>query len=317
MPSPNDPRAFTYLVGIGVTHSIAPPMHNHIAHTLGYAWQFRAQETPTIEDALHHFRQPTFAGGVVTMPYKTAIMGHLDGLDEECEKIGACNNVYRAADGSLRGTNTDWRGIKACLVLAAGESRGDGNGKGKGKGRPGLIVGAGGACRAAVYALYEELGCRTIYVVNRDEDEVRALLGDVSRAMGGLEVVHVRRVEHAEALTKDEETMPFYVVGTVPDFEPQTSAEIEVRDILVSVLSADDAPKGVLLDMCFKPRRTRMLKMGEKYGWKTVDGTGIIAHQIDEQYRLWCGEEDSARIPREEAWRVLQKAAEESPAINF
>lgn len=300
-----DTREFTYLVGIGVTHTIAPPMHDYIAQALGYNWRFITQECPTIEDALRLFRQPSFAGGVVTMPYKTAIMAHLDGLDEQCVKIGACNNVYRAADGSLRGTNTDWRGVKACLALASDE----------GRGRPALIIGAGGACRAAVYALSEELGCKTVYVVNRDENEVKTLLDDVARAgTSGLEIVHLKTVEQAVLLGQDDASKPYYAVGTVPDFEPRTNEEIQVRDIMTSILAAS---KGVLLDMCFKPRRTRLLKLGEKHGWKTVEGTGIIAHQVDEQYRLWCGEEDSKRIPRENAWAILQKAAEESPAINF
>ena len=302
-----DQRQFTYLVGIGVTHSIAPPMHDYIAQALGYNWHFLAQECPTIEDAMALFRKTSFAGGVVTMPYKTAIMPHLDGLDEQCVQIGACNNVYRAADGSLRGTNTDWLGIKACLTFGSEE----------GRRRPALIIGAGGACRAALYALSEELGCKMVYVVNRDEDEVKVLLDDVLRAgtgSNGLKIVHLKTVEQAVSLGKDEDSRPYYVVGTVPDVEPQTSAEIEVRDIVASIQAAS---KGLLLDMCFKPRRTRLLKLGEKHGWKTVEGTGIIAHQVDEQYRLWCGEEDSKRIPREKAWAVLHKAAEESPAINF
>lgn len=308
-PATMDQREFTYLVGIGVTHSIAPPMHDYIAHALGYNWRFLAQECPTIEDTLALFRQPSFAGGVVTMPYKTAIMPHLDGLDEQCVQIGACNNVYRAADGSLRGTNTDWLGVKVCLTFASEE----------GRDRPALIIGAGGACRAAVYALSQKLGCKTLYIVNRDEDEVKALLEDIARAgtalgSSGLDIVHLKTVEQAVSIGKEEAARPYYVVGTVPDFEPQTGAEIEVRDIMTSILAAS---KGLLLDMCFKPRRTRLLKLGEKHGWKTIEGTGIIAHQIDEQYRLWCGEEDSKRIPREEAWAVLQKAAEESPAINF
>ena len=295
-------RKFAYLVGIGVTHSIAPPMHDIIAHSLGYNRRFLAQECPTVEDAMALFRKPSFAGGVVTMPYKTAIMAHLDRLDDYCIKIGACNNVYRATDGSLRGTNTDWRGIKSCLTFASEE----------GKGRPALIIGAGGACRAAVYALYEELGCVPIYVVNRDGDEVKTLLEDTKPYGNGLQITHLRSAQEATNLAE----MPYYIVGTVPDFEPQTSTEIEARDILITILSSS-REKGVLLDMCFKPRRTRTLKLGEQYGWTTVEGTGIIAHQIDEQYRLWCGEEDSKRISRQEAWGVLQTAAGKSPAINF
>lgn len=295
-----DKRAFFYLVGVGVTHSIAPPMHNYIAKALGFGWEFIAQECQTVEDALQLFRLPTFAGGVVTMPYKTAIMVHLDGLDDYCVKIGACNNVYKTVDGNLRGTNTDWRGIKGCLLDSTSQ----------GKGKPALIIGAGGASRAAVYALYDQLQCNPIYIVNRDEDEVKSLLRDTKSYDSGLSIVHLTSVEQA----REVEETPFYIVGTVPDFEPRTPAELLARDVLEYFLKS--GPKGVLLDMCFKPRRTRILKLGERYGWNTVDGTMIIAHQIDEQYRLWCGDEKAKQIPKQEAWAILRKTADESPSIN-
>ncbi|PYH79478.1 shikimate 5-dehydrogenase [Aspergillus uvarum CBS 121591] len=302
------PSKFSYLVGIGVTHSIAPPMHNHIFRSLGHAdWHFQAQECATVEEAMTLFRAPTFSGGaVVTMPYKRTIMAHLDGLDEPAGKLGACNNVYRTADGALRGTNTDWRGVLGCLVGASAS----------GRGKPAAIIGAGGASRAAVYALHAELGCSTIYIVNRDEGEVQELADECQRVYGGgLTLVHVRQVKQVAALPE----RPFYVVGTVPDAEPTTSEEVEVHAIVKAFLAApgQSNEKGVLLDMCFKPRRTRFLKAAERHGWTTVEGTEIIGHQIQEQYRLWCGEEASRSLPVEEAWAVLRRAAEESPAINF
>jgi quinate dehydrogenase len=295
-----DERAYTYLVGIGVTHSIAPPMHNYITQRLGLDWRFIAQECPTVEDAMALFRKPTFAGGVVTMPYKSTIMKHLDGLDEYTIKIGACNNVYRFADGSLRGTNTDWRGIKGCLLGASTE----------GKGKAAMIIGAGGASRAALFALHDQLGCNKVYVVNRDIGEVDALLKDAKVYEGSVDIIHIHSVEQA----KDLET-PYYIVGTVPDFEPKEPAEIEVHNVVEHFLSS--RRDGTLLDMCFKPRRTRYIKLAEQYGWKTVEGTGIIGYQIEEQYRLWCGEDVLSRLPVEGAWKALNNAAEASTAINF
>ncbi|KAJ9626701.1 hypothetical protein H2204_009971 [Knufia peltigerae] len=301
--SSKDERAFTYLVGIGVTHSIAPLMHDFIAQSLGYNWKFIAQECPTVEDAMALFRKPTFAGGVVTMPYKGTIIKHLDGLDEHAATIGACNNVYRASDGSLRGTNTDWRGIKGSLS--------DGDSQGKGKGRPALVIGAGGASRAALYALYDQLQCNPIYIVNRDAGEVDALRKDAEVYGDRIKIVWVRSVEEGKSLVA-----PFYIVGTVPDFEPQSPEEIAGRDVIEYLLSST-SEKGILLDMCFKPRRTRWLKLAEKHGWKTIEGTGIIGHQIEEQYRLWVGEDTAKRIDVDAARAVLQNAAETSPAINF
>jgi quinate dehydrogenase len=297
----SDQRAYTYLVGVGVKHSIAPPMHDYIAKSLGYNWKFLAEECPTVEDAMALFRKPSFAGGVVTMPYKTTIMAHLDGLDEHALKLGACNNVYRAADGSLRGTNTDWRGIYGCLMGFSDE----------GKGKPALIIGAGGAARAALYALHDQLNCNPIYVVNRDVGEVQALLKDARVYGDSLSIVHIESVEQARSLSS-----PYYIVGTVPDFEPQQPAEIEARNIVELFLSSA-SEKGVLLDMCFKPRRTRLLKLAEDVPWPTIEGINIIGHQIEEQYRLWCGEDDSRRVDRFGAWAALRKAAEASSAINF
>ena len=75
-------RNFLCLAGIGVTHSIAPPMHQYISASIGHpTWQFHNVECPTVEDMMAIFRAPNFAGGVVTMPYKKTVMSHLDGID--------------------------------------------------------------------------------------------------------------------------------------------------------------------------------------------------------------------------------------------
>jgi len=130
--------------------------------------------------------------------------------------------------------------VKGCLLSAKGAE--------EGRGKPALVIGAGGASRAAVYALSADLGCNTIYVINRDVEEVNALLVDAQKhGKGKLEIVHVTSVSRARELQS-----PFFVVGTVPDFEPKTKSEIEMRKQLEVFLDAEQ--KGVLLDMCFKPR---------------------------------------------------------------
>jgi quinate dehydrogenase len=294
-----------YLIGVGVTHSIAPPMHNSIAASLSKPWTFSALECPTVLDMTNAFQTPTFIGAVITMPYKQSVIPHLSGIDPHAALIGAVNNVYLTPDRQLRGTNTDWEGIKGCLLTA--------DPHGQGRAKPALIIGAGGASRAAVYALKKEFGCASIYVINRDEGEVTQLLAD-TRAYGdneALEIVHVASVPQARGLPK-----PFYIVGTVPDVEPRSESELAMREMLEVFL--DGGEKGVLLDMCFKPRRTRTLKLGRERGWRCVEGTEIIGHQIGTQWGLWTGEGEAVRgrISEEEAWRVLRRAAEESSMIN-
>ncbi|GAM90021.1 hypothetical protein ANO11243_080610 [Dothideomycetidae sp. 11243] len=307
MVSPLSPEQKTlHLVGVGVGHSIAPPMHNHITKSLDLPWTFYATECSTLQDLLSLARSPSTAGLVVTMPYKNAIMPHLDRLDDLCGVIGACNNVYRdALDPSiLHGTNTDWLGIKGCL-LEKSQAVHD---------RPALVVGAGGASRAAVYVLGTYFQASVIYVLNRDDAEVRALVRDSRRLAAPPEIVHVRTEEQAKGLAT-----PYYVVGTVPDFEPTTTEERAVTASLAEFLSRPE--KGVLLDMCFKPRRTRMIKLAESRGWPTVEGTHVIGYQIEEQYRLWtsAGERSKTEgaMDKDGAWKVLMEQAEKSPGINF
>lgn len=151
-------------------HPIALPMHQYIMQSIGKpTWTFQNIECPTIDDVMAIFRVTNFAGGVVTMPYKKTVMPFLDGIDKCAIRIGAVNNFYLTADGKLRGTNTDWLAIKGCLVELSDE----------GQGKPALVAGGGGAARAAIYALSVELGCKPIYIINRDEQEVAELLRDV------------------------------------------------------------------------------------------------------------------------------------------
>ncbi|KAF8861460.1 NAD(P)-binding protein [Acephala macrosclerotiorum] len=291
-----------HLVGIGVKHSIAPPMHNFISKSLGLPWTFSSTECATVEDVITLARLPTTQGLVVTMPYKASIMKHLDGLDDLAVRLGACNNVYRDPENAekLRGTNTDWLGIRGCL-LEKGE---------KVEGKPGLIVGAGGASRAAVYALSTHLNCSKIYVLNRDDGEVESLIQDSKRLDPVPELVHVKSIEQAKSLPT-----PYYIVSCVPDLEPQTVPEKTAISCLEDFLGREQ--KGVLLDMCFKPRRTRIIKLAEREGWENVEGTHVIGYQIEKQWGLWTGGKNLGRDMKDGAWEVLLKAAEESPGINF
>ncbi|KAM0186123.1 hypothetical protein ACHAPI_011861 [Fusarium lateritium] len=280
-------------------------MHNHIAQSLGLPWTFHATECATLDDLVKLAREETTAGLVVTMPYKNAILSSLDALDEFTQAIGACNNVYRDWESPerLRGTNTDWIGIKGCLL-----EKGDQAGQPV-LNKPALIVGAGGASRAAVYALSSYFKSSVIYILNRDEQEVKDLIRDSQKLSPVPKIVYVKEGD-AQSL----ET-PYYIVGTVPDFEPQTPEELAVKASLEEFLSRSE--KGVVLDMCFKPRLTRMIKLAGQKGWPTVEGAHIIGYQIEEQWKLWAGPERVEKLDKEGAWRVLMESAEKSSRINF
>lgn len=309
-----DPKTL-HLVGVGVMHSPAPPMHDHIARTLGLPWTFTNAECPTVEGAAALARSPGVAGLVVTMPYKHAIVAAAGlSLDERAAAIGACNNVARdPRDGTtLVGGNTDWAGIKGSLLEAAAaaqEVSRDKSASGTAP-PPALLVGAGGASRAAVYALAVHLDCSEIYVLNRDAGEVADLALDAQRIKPSPGITHIKSLEQAHGLNT-----PYYIVGCVPDAVPESEAEHAVAAILQYLLSRSD--KGVLLDMCYKPRRTRIIRQAQELGWTTVDGTHVIGHQMEEQWKLWVGPEKAAKLDTRGAWDILMREADASPAINF
>lgn len=290
-----------YLLGVSIRHSLAPAVHNFIATILKCDWKFEGRECPSIEDALTLIRRPNFVGAIVTMPYKKAIMGYLDDLDGLAIRLGACNVIYTLPDGTLRGTNTDWIGVAGCLLDKEAPSND----------LPALIIGAGGACRAAIHALATVSKCKTLYVVNCDEVEVRELKAGVTANYTDLGIVHVISPEQAKRLQS-----PYYIISTIPDTEPTTQNEKEVYRSLEVFLSQAEA-KGFVLDMCYKPRRTRVLKLAEHFGWNTIEGTGVIGHQLEEQYRLWLGKDTVNKLPLDEAWQALNRAAESNPEINL
>ena len=228
---------------------------------------------------MRKFRAPDFAGGIVTMPHKRTIIPLIDESDELVKILGACNFVYLAEDGkTLKGTNTDWLGIYDCILAKSPDHV---------PGRIGMVYGAGGASRAAVYALWARLKCDKIYIVNRDDQEVEDLLQEV-RQQPDLyypDILHVTSVAQAKSLDA-----PHYIVSTVPDFEPVTAKEVEARGILATFLQDDDR-QGLMLDMCYHPPMTRNLKLAVQHGYSIIQGFTVTAAQFSLQWKLWTGKD--------------------------
>ena len=105
---------------------------------------FLALPTKSLKDLLACVRDIPIYGLSVTMPYKEAILPYLDNSDPQTLKIGACNTVVRSQEGKLYGFNTDTSGVVRPLEqrMTLNDARV-------------LVLGAGGAARAAVFGLKE------------------------------------------------------------------------------------------------------------------------------------------------------------------
>lgn len=155
MVSPYNAEKHLAMVGTDISHSLGPVIHNFISKSINLPWDFGIADTPDIGAFIAQLRQPDWVGAVVTLPHKRTVIPLLDEVDDHVRALRACNGVWKRGDGKLVGTNTDWQGIYGSLIAETKE----------GKGKPALIIGAGGASRAAVYALSKHLDCPTIYVV--------------------------------------------------------------------------------------------------------------------------------------------------------
>jgi len=256
-------------------------------------------ETRDLNEYLEYIKtDPKFLGSSVTMPYKVAIIPHLDELTPEGKAIGAINTLFLRTDGDggrrYCGTNTDCIGIREAFVQNVPDSS-------IYSGRPGLVVGGGGTSRAAVYALQNFLGCSPIYMINRDSREVKEVIDECTARGFGEDIIHVSTVSQAQQLEG-----PGSIVSAVPDFTPVTDEEKTARQVLAALLRSPE--KGALLEMCYHPSpRTEIAGLAKELGWQVIVGTEAMIGQGLEQARLWTGLEIQ-KLQREAARAAVREA---------
>lgn len=173
------------------------------------------------------------------------------------------------------------------------------------RGKPGMIIGGGGTCRAAVYALRNFLGCEEIYLVNRDKSEVNAVIAECTDKGFGSKLRYISTIAEAESLPG-----PRVVVSAIPDFEPKSEDEKRARGVVEVML--DKKEKGAMLEMCYHPSPdTAVARIARKSGWKVIGGIEAMIWQGLEQDKIWLRRKAST-LPVEEVKRAL--AAKETRA---
>ena len=142
------------ILGNPVKQSLSPLMHDAALREMKIAGKYLPFCMKDIVSALRGVRGIGIRGVSVTMPYKVAVMEHLDEVDDDARKIGAVNTIVND-NGRLKGLNTDWIGLVQSLREVMDI-----------KGKVFAILGAGGTARAAIFGIKREGGMPII--VNRD-----------------------------------------------------------------------------------------------------------------------------------------------------
>ncbi|MFM7693382.1 MAG: shikimate dehydrogenase [Actinomycetota bacterium] len=251
------------VIGDPVSHSRSPRMQNAALRAMGVDWAYvplpvRADE---LEAALRGLAAVGFVGVNVTVPHKEAVARLVDELRPVAEASGSVNTVVFAADGRLIGDSTDGPAIAAAIASEVGEAY---------TGEV-LVLGAGGAARAAAAALAQE-GCA-----------VR---------------IHARRPEAAEALARDlARTGDVAAVAELPD----PVGGVVVHCTPVGALVDPDAMPlpatrlmdvRVVVDLAYRgdATPTPLITAAAETGCAVVDGLEVLARQGARALEIWTGE---------------------------
>jgi quinate dehydrogenase len=290
----------TFLFGYPIAKSLAPQLHASLFKSVGLPWTYELLETQDTSEFLPRLKEDDVVGCAITMPYKLAMLSAVDEVTEEGRMIGAINTVFLRKDpktSSTRyiGTNTDCVGVREAFL------QNHPNILERSRGKPALLIGGGGASRAAIYSLWKWLGASKVYIVNRLDSEVESTMQAFAKAGFPGELVHVKSVEQAEALEA-----PVLVVSAVPDFPPKEPGEILAREIVDKFLEKPE--KGVALEMCYTPKpQTALYKAFKNAGWDVVFGTEALIWQGVAQESLWA-ELPLGRFGMADANKVIAEA---------
>lgn len=247
-------------IGWPIEHSLSPVMHNAAFQTLGmHDWFYDKIAIPPdiVKLSLRELRDHDYIGINVTVPHKQAVMPYVK-ADAVAKAIGAVNTIdFR----DNTGTNTDCAGFMDDLaangIKAAGETV--------------VVLGAGGAARAAVYGL-AQAGAR-ILIVNRTMERAEHLIADLK--------VDARAVTHDEAGMSDASLI---VNATSVGLAPKIHESPWPEDVPMP-------PGAVVYDMVYRPARTKLMEIAEAQGKRAVGGLGMLVRQGAAAFKLWTGVE--------------------------
>lgn len=258
------------ILGYPVSRSASPAIYNNFFARRGMRLVYGLCE---LEDswrleAFVETARTRLRGFNVTIPYKEAIIPFLDELDEHARRIGAVNTV-KVSGGRTLATNTDWRGfVEPLLSIAGGLER-----------ERAVILGAGGAARAAAYALVERgLSC-DIHVLGRSRERMEAFEKH-ARGEGWGECLHFHHL--SQSIVRELVPSSGLLVNATPLGSATYPGETPVSPGLIG----EDM---VVYDMVYNPVVTPLLRAALERGAMIVDGVCMLAHQAGENIRFWLG----------------------------
>jgi 3-dehydroquinate dehydratase / shikimate dehydrogenase len=241
------------VAGDPVEHSLSPVIMNTALRRENVNGVYLPLHAKTLKDLMRCVREIPLHGLSVTMPYKQSILAHLDNTDAHTTKIGACNTVVRGQDGKLYGFNTDAAGVVRPLEQRLSIE----NAKV-------LVLGAGGAARAAVFGL-KERGAE-IWILNRTSVKGQKLARQAK----------ARTIKRA-----DLRKIAFDVIINATPVGMGNTRDCPLKD--------EEIQSRVVFDMVYDPVETHLLQVARAKGITVIPGVEMFVQQAARQFEIWTG----------------------------
>ncbi len=275
------------VAGNPIRSSLSPIMMNTAFRRETVNAVYLALQANKLADLLKLVHEIPIQGLSVTMPLKQEIMAHLEKTDPLSGKIGACNTVLRAQDGKLYGFNTDVAGITGPIEKRMSL-----------RGAKVLVLGAGGAARAAVFGLRDK-GAE-VFILNRTSETAQKLA----------------RQSGSKTIKKDAVAKTSFDV--IINATPIGMAGIKATQML----EAKDLNTKLVFDLVYNPIETPLLRLARQKNIPIITGIEMFVQQGARQFEIFTGkpapEEEMLRVVihalRQQAESVAETAAKAAPA---
>ena len=241
------------VAGDPIEHSLSPVIMNAALRRENVNGVYLPLHAKTLKELIHCVREIPLHGLSITMPYKQAMLPYLDNTDAHTAKIGACNTVVRGQDGKLYGFNTDAAGVVRPLEQRLSIA----NAKV-------LVLGAGGAARAAVFGL-KERGAE-VWILNRTSAKAQKL---------------ARQAKARSIKRADLRKIAFDVIINATPVGMGNTRDCPLKD--------DEIQANVVFDMVYDPVETHLLQVARAKGIAVIPGVEMFVQQAARQFEIWTG----------------------------
>ncbi|KAE8443736.1 hypothetical protein EG329_001416 [Mollisiaceae sp. DMI_Dod_QoI] len=323
-----DPLHF-YHLGQSVFYSLSPAMHTAAYQVCGMSNDFQSLKVESLEEIQQLCQDPNFGGAAITQPFKVQILSHISAKSYHAKAIGAVNTLLplrtlsngkpwdsntqtllrhanqRGKAGPIfayYGDNTDFIGIQTCLRRNLSPRNAIQPSK-----TTGLVIGAGGMARAAIYAMIQ-MGCRKIFVYNRTIEHAENVARHFNSWASGLsidgEIVTV--LKSRAAAWPSAYRQPTMIASCVPARSVGNEAPANFE---MPMQWLGSPTGGVVVELAYLPLDTPLLKQirrlreETKQAWVIVNGLEVLPEQAIAQFELMTGRKAPKRRMR---FEVLQ-----------